>query len=89
VYSTLQTQSLSEGFEEQADRIPLRDEKREGVMKLRMPWQKDSPAAAPTIVDSRCTHPRVEVEMHGTVVKRRWCAVCGEEIPLPERESTS
>jgi hypothetical protein len=55
-------------------------------MKLRAPWQK-APAtsnveqATPLV----CTHPRVEVEMHGTAVKRRWCAVCGEELPVQER----
>ncbi|HEX5414288.1 MAG TPA: hypothetical protein VFZ25_01395 [Chloroflexota bacterium] len=57
-------------------------------MKLRLPWQKDSPAAIQSST-SQCTHPRVEVEMHGTVVKRRWCAVCGTELPPPERESAS
>ena len=55
-------------------------------MKLRLPWQK----AAPAPTDARptpppCAHPRVEVEMHGTVIKRRWCAVCGQELPLAER----
>jgi hypothetical protein len=52
-------------------------------MKLRLPWQKAPATAepAPTV----CTHPRVEVEMHGTAIKRRWCAVCSEELPVPER----
>ena len=61
-------------------------------MKLRLPWQKDSAAAVPPTTQSAtaaCTHPRVEVEMHGTVIKRRWCAVCGAELPPPERETAS
>lgn len=57
-------------------------------MKLRLPWQKDQPAVIQSTT-AACTHPRVEVEMHGTVVKRRWCAVCGEELPSPGRESGS
>lgn len=55
-------------------------------MKLRLPWQKPSPEASPAAADAAtCAHPRVEVEMHGTVVKRRWCAICGEELATPER----
>ena len=57
-------------------------------MKLRLPWQKDSATATPTSTVA-CAHPRVEVEMHGTVIKRRWCAVCGAELPPPERETAS
>jgi hypothetical protein len=53
-------------------------------MKLRLPWQKTAPTdARPTLPP--CAHPRAEVEMHGTVIKRRWCAVCGQELPLAER----
>jgi len=54
-------------------------------MKLRLPWQKDAIASPTQASQAACTHPRVEVEIHGTVVKRRWCAVCGEELPPPER----
>jgi hypothetical protein len=56
-------------------------------MKLRIPWRKDKddqtgePGAAP----GACTHPRVDVEMHGTAIKRRWCIVCGADLPLPDR----
>jgi hypothetical protein len=55
-------------------------------MKLHFPWQKTPvpPARVPPI-SAVCPHPRVEVELHGTAIKRRWCAVCGQELPLPER----
>ena len=57
-------------------------------MKLHLPWQK-TPATAtdagPT--QTPCAHPRVEVEMHGTAIKRRWCAVCGQDLPVAERSS--
>lgn len=55
-------------------------------MKLRLPWQKATPisvAKAPT--PETCTHPQVEVEMRGTAIKRRWCKVCGQELPVEER----
>jgi hypothetical protein len=52
-------------------------------MKLRLPWQKAQASAEQA--PAACTHPRVEVEMHGTAIKRRWCAVCSEELPVPER----
>lgn len=55
-------------------------------MKLKMPWQKDpvtSSISSP--VSSTCAHPHVEVEMHGTAIKRRWCSVCGAELPIAER----
>jgi hypothetical protein len=51
-------------------------------MKLRLPWSKEKPAEAASDV---CTHPRVDVEMHGTAIKRRWCTVCKAELPLPDR----
>ena len=52
-------------------------------MKLRLPWRKEQPAAEqdPAV----CTHPRVEVEMHGTAIKRRWCAICSQDLPVPDR----
>jgi hypothetical protein len=57
-------------------------------MKLRLPWQKAAPAATdPRSSPPPCAHPRVEVEMHGTAIKRRWCATCGQELPLAERGS--
>jgi hypothetical protein len=55
-------------------------------MKLRLPWQKAAPIPemkAPT--PETCTHPQVEVEMRGTAIKRRWCKVCGQELPVEER----
>lgn len=57
-------------------------------MKLRLPWQK-APVASPAAQSTSpgCTHPRVEVEMHGTAVKRRWCGVCGQELPVQDRTS--
>jgi hypothetical protein len=54
-------------------------------MKLRLPWQKEKVAEATTAEPGVCGHPRVEVEMHGTAIKRRWCALCGAELPVPER----
>lgn len=55
-------------------------------MKLRLPWQKSPPSASPDVaLPVVCTHPHVDVEMHGTVIKRRWCTVCGQELPLAER----
>jgi hypothetical protein len=57
-------------------------------MKLRLPWQKEKAAAATAVATAdpaACEHPRVDVEMHGTAIKRRWCAVCGADLPLPER----
>lgn len=53
-------------------------------MKLRLPWQKGKPAEI-EMATGPCTHPRVDVEMHGTAIKRRWCTICGAELPLPER----
>ena len=53
-------------------------------MKLRLPWKKDQPAAAAP-EPAECQHPRAEVEMHGTAIKRRWCASCGQELPVPSR----
>jgi hypothetical protein len=60
---------------------------REGVrVKLRLPWQKAaSPATGERPTPPPCAHRRVEVEMHGTAIKRRWCAVCGQELPVAER----
>ena len=55
-------------------------------MKFHLPWQKTE--ASPSVAQSAsvaCTHPHVEVEMHGTAVKRRWCAVCGQELPVQDR----
>jgi hypothetical protein len=57
-------------------------------MKLRLPWQKEKaaePTAVATVDPATCGHPRVDVEMHGTAIKRRWCAVCGADLPVPER----
>ncbi|HLH73651.1 MAG TPA: hypothetical protein VKX96_10235 [Chloroflexota bacterium] len=57
-------------------------------MKLRLPWQKAE--SVPTAANSNpvtCTHPSVDVEMHGTVVKRRWCKVCGQELPVQDRSA--
>ena len=56
-------------------------------MKLRLPWQKEQPAA-PVVATGpvACTHPRVEVEMHGTAIKRRWCPACGQELQLQSYE---
>ncbi|HLZ10918.1 MAG TPA: hypothetical protein VKT80_20210 [Chloroflexota bacterium] len=52
-------------------------------MKLRLPWQKEQPGAPVTATGPvACTHPRVEVEMHGTAIKRRWCPACGQELPV-------
>ena len=59
-------------------------------MKLRLPWQKEGTTATPVAATpSTCAHPRVEVEMHGTVIKRRWCAVCGQELPVADRGAES
>lgn len=52
-------------------------------MRVRLPWHKDAPPVA--VAESACTHPRVEVEMRGTAVKRRWCKICGQELPVEER----
>ena len=54
-------------------------------MKLRLPWQKEKPIDAGAAEPGACSHPRVDVEMHGTAIKRRWCAVCGADLPVPER----
>ncbi len=57
-------------------------------MKLRLPWQKAQPVATPAPPSAGpCTHPRVEVELHGTAIKRRWCTVCGQELAVPDRTS--
>ncbi|HUX86750.1 MAG TPA: hypothetical protein VMW65_07085 [Chloroflexota bacterium] len=57
-------------------------------MKLRLPWQKEqSPILGAAMTPADCTHPSVDVEMHGTVVKRRWCKVCGQELPVQDRSS--
>ena len=57
----------------------------EKKMKLRLPWQRSEPAVTTLASPSSCTHPRIEVEMHGTVIKRRWCALCGQDLPVEER----
>ncbi len=54
-------------------------------LKLKLPWQKESAVTVeakvePPVAPQTCAHPRVEVEMHGTAVKRRWCAVCGADL---------
>ena len=57
-------------------------------MKLRLPWAKAPPALAEHSVaatPATCTHPRVDVEMHGTAIKRRWCISCGAELPVASR----
>ncbi len=55
--------------------------------KLRLPWSKPAqPQPAQRPDPATCTHPRAEVEMHGTAIKRRWCAVCGAELPIPQRQ---
>ncbi len=55
-------------------------------MKLRLPWQKAPVAPREMATPSGpCMHPHVDVEMHGTVIKRRWCKVCGQELPVAER----
>lgn len=57
-------------------------------MKLRLPWQKEKPAETAAVATAdpvACSHPRVDVEMHGTAIKRRWCAVCGADLPVPEK----
>jgi D-arabinose 1-dehydrogenase-like Zn-dependent alcohol dehydrogenase len=55
-------------------------------MKLRLPWQKEAPVATTDATTTApCSHPRVEVEMHGTAIKRRWCGVCGQDLPVAER----
>ena len=56
-------------------------------MHVRLPWRKSEPTAtapAPSTT-AACTHPSVDVEMRGTAVKRRWCKVCGQELPVEER----
>jgi hypothetical protein len=57
----------------------------EDGMKVHWPWRRSAVAPTTTATPAPCTHPRVEVEMHGTAVKRRWCAVCGQELPVGER----
>ena len=56
-------------------------------MKLHWPWRQMAPMAPTKTATTpvTCPHPRVEVELHETAVKRRWCAVCGQELPVPER----
>ncbi|MBX6773076.1 MAG: hypothetical protein IRY83_15225 [Chloroflexi bacterium] len=57
-------------------------------MKLRLPWQKERRESAAAPPDpATCSHPSVEVEMRGTAIKRRWCKVCGAELPVAERWS--
>ena len=52
-------------------------------MKLRLPWQKEQPTPpAASTIPAACAHPHVEVEMHGTAIKRRWCPTCGLELPV-------
>ncbi len=60
-------------------------------MKLRLPWQKPSDLLASPLppTPTACTHPHVDVEMHGTMIKRRWCTVCGQELPVAERSSST
>ena len=57
-------------------------------MKLRLPWQKEQAPPNPMVASGpvACTHPRVEVEMHGTAIKRRWCPACGQELPVHQTE---
>jgi hypothetical protein len=48
---------------------------------LRLPWTKSKPEATEAPIDpATCTHPRLDVELVGTVVKRRWCVVCGKDL---------
>ncbi|HVC33143.1 MAG TPA: hypothetical protein VNL16_06500 [Chloroflexota bacterium] len=54
-------------------------------MKVRLPWHKHQAASPAAQTATACNHPRVEVEMRGTAVKRRWCKVCGQELPVEER----
>ena len=56
-------------------------------MKLKLPWAKDSGSKteAAVVEPARCTHPKVDVEMHGTAIKRRWCVVCGQDLPVERR----
>ena len=51
-------------------------------LRIKLPWQKEAPAPKPAeaVNPETCTHPRLEVEMHGPVVGRRWCAVCGKDL---------
>jgi hypothetical protein len=58
----------------------------EESMKLRLPWQKaPAPSQPASTGPAACTHPHVDVEMHGTVIKRRWCTVCGQDLPVADR----
>jgi hypothetical protein len=53
-------------------------------MKIRLPWQRqETPAVSSE--KQPCTHPRLDVEMHGTAIKRRWCTICGADLPVLER----
>ncbi len=58
-------------------------------MRVKLPWRKSEPAESATAPappkPASCTHPSVEVELRGTAVKRRWCKVCGQELPVEER----
>ncbi len=55
-------------------------------MKLHLPWQKAQPIRSlPSTGTAQCTHPHVDVEMHGTAIKRRWCTVCGQDLPVVEK----
>jgi hypothetical protein len=51
-------------------------------LKIKLPWQKEHqpPKAEEPVDPEKCTHPRLDVEMHGPVVKRRWCTVCGKDL---------
>ncbi|MGH2458028.1 MAG: hypothetical protein ACRDIY_04095 [Chloroflexota bacterium] len=56
-------------------------------MHVKLPWRK-SESSATALAPSKtavCTHPSVDVEMRGTAVKRRWCKLCGQELPVEER----
>ena len=49
---------------------------------LKFPWSKPKPATVSEspVSPETCTHPRLDVELVGTVVKRRWCTVCGKDL---------
>ncbi len=49
---------------------------------IKLPWVKEGAASAVKLPadPATCTHPRAEVEMRGSVVKRRWCAICGADL---------
>jgi hypothetical protein len=54
-------------------------------MKVRFPWQKTSPPPRrEPLTSAPCPHRHIDVELHGTAIKRRWCTDCGQELPLAE-----